>query len=301
MSFKFNIQLFAEDNEGVEDDDPNFLDDQLEEEELMDEEESEEAAEDEEGNEEEDEGQDQQQTQEQTQEQEQKKVEIPPELQPEVNRIVSERLARDRKARGDVEGRFSQVKSVVQAFENKMGLSLPEIMEQLDRSEVEKTAQEYMDEYAMTEEEANKLAQERHETQSVKQRMQQYEQRQRQQVTAFGYNAAKAARAANPKLGPLIRQYEREIDAVSNNGHLADFDVALNYVLGEKVKSGELTEALQSGAEQKTMANIKNRGKTAPIGASQRGQSSDSDLTPEERRVAKAFGMTTKEYQKYKS
>ena len=293
-----DLQMFADD--GVEDDDPavedeteEIEDDEAEDEEELDEfealaEDDEEAEEGAEGAPEQPEGQ--------QEEQQQAKIEFTPEQQQYIDQIVQERLARDRRSRGEATEHLEHV----QQLEEKMGMRLPDIISKLDEQTIQDEKDRLMDEYAMTEEEAATLAKERYEARTLKQRMDQYEQHAQSAERARSYEQAKQAQIANPKMASVIKKYEAEIDQAAGNGNIASFDVALWHVLGKKYASGELSETVRNSIEQQTMANISKRGKTAPIGASQSGKGKDSALSPEERRIAKAFGMTAKEYAKYK-
>src|SRR5690606_8371083 len=119
------------------------------------------------------------------------------------------------------------------------------------------------------------------------------ERRRREFITkTIAYNQAKAKYANNP----LIKKYEKEIDAFSGNGMIADFEVAMNYILGQKVIDGEILNDIKAAVEQKTLANVAKRSKVAPEKGGQGGVSLASSLTKQEKLIAAALGISPKEY-----
>ena len=98
---------------------------------------------------------------------------------------------------------------------------------------------------------------------------------------------------------PLVKKYEKEIDEFAARGENCGFEPALNYILGKKIMEGELTESLQAGAENKTLADVKKQSKAKVEGGSQSGksksESSAEELTPEQKEWAANLGLTAKE------
>ena len=95
---------------------------------------------------------------------------------------------------------------------------------------------------------------------------------------------------------PLIRKYEAEIDAFSQYGRECSFETAVNYVLGQKVRSGELINAIKSGAVSKTLADLKKQDKVKVEQGSYGGKSAaEEGLDPFTKNMAARFGIPAKE------
>ncbi|GEM_PF-2054703 len=97
---------------------------------------------------------------------------------------------------------------------------------------------------------------------------------------------------------PIAAKYVKEIDNFSQSGTVVDFETAMNYVLGQKLASGELMKEIKATTEQKTLANINKRQKTRVEGASQSGKATGTqvELSRTEKLLAKNLGLTEKEY-----
>lgn len=122
------------------------------------------------------------------------------------------------------------------------------------------------------------------------------EQESRLTQNMMAYQAEKAAFTAK---FPLAAKYADEIESVGKGGSIPGltFETAMNYVLGQKVASGELLKNVRAGERQKTLAKEQQGKKVRVEGGSQPGDtSSQINLSPQERKLAKAFGLTPKEW-----
>lgn len=281
---RINLQLFAE--EPGEDD--TLDEDMLAEEEeeldlksLFDEEEAEEEATGE---------QEAEETQAETQEapeappqEKSGKVTFTPEQQAELDRIIGERLARDRRDRADV-------LAAVQELERVAGMSIRDILNYAKENRVRAVAEEK----GITEEEARELLRKEEELEALRARTRSLEEQQEaiRRVQYYNYEKSKYLN------DPLVRKYEKEIDDFAEGGlRIPSFEVAMHQVLGQKLASGELREAIATGAEKKAMANFTKRSKVAPERGSQAGEvSSISALSPSEKRIVMALGISPKDY-----
>ncbi|GAB7387359.1 hypothetical protein BSNK01_11950 [Bacillaceae bacterium] len=199
-----------------------------------------------------------------------------PEQQAYINRIVQERLSRDRKTQA------------VRRLEQETGMDIDEIVEYVRKNKI----QAYAEEHGLTEEEARDIIEKEERLRELEERTRYYEQQQQEQQRMWAYQQQKQRFLHDP----LVRKYEKEIDAFSQYGRLVDFEPAMNFILGEKLRSGELLQEIRRGAEQKTLASVQKRSKVTPQSASVSGKSAIPELTAQEKRLAKALGISPKEY-----
>lgn len=202
--------------------------------------------------------------------------------QEDLDRIINERLARDRKVREDQENQRVQQEQQTQQFN------------QWYQSQLTEQTKFYADTMGLDEETAEKLAK-RDVDKEV--RILQAEQivRQNQEFHQLSQKETKYIQDKADRVGknPLIAKYIKEIDQFSQNGKTGiDFDVAANYVLGAKVMNGELINSIKTTTEQKTLKNVGQRSKIAV----EKGGSAKADpaLSKQEMKLAAALGVSPK-------
>lgn len=202
--------------------------------------------------------------------------------QEDVDRIVQERLARDRKSK------------FVRELEELTGMQLEQIVELAKENRIRERAEQL----GITEDEARQMIEKEDRLREMEEKLREYEERQKQMqeqqeaiTRVIRYSNDKAKYLNNP----LVKKYEKEIDNFAKGGLVLDFEPAMNYILGQKLLSGELLEDIKTGIEQKTIANITKRQKIT-IEKDGAGKAVDIGLTPEEKRLAKALGLTPDEY-----
>lgn len=208
-------------------------------------------------------------------EQEEEPAKEPTFTQADVDRILQERLARDRKSQ------------YVKELEELTGMEISGIVDYAKRQRVVQRAEEM----GITEEEAEKIVTQEEKLREYDERMKSYEQQQQAIRSALSYGQEKAQHLNNP----IVKKYEKEIDNFAQGGLQCSFIPAMNFVLGQKVISGELTEQMKNAAEQKTLANISKRSKIAVEKAGGVAPAS-TFLTPQEKRMAANLGISFKEY-----
>jgi len=204
----------------------------------------------------------------------------------EVNRIIPERLARDRKTQQ------------VQQLEKITGISL----EQITKNVIDNMVAEKADELGCSEDEARKIVEKDIELANIKlEKEQETEQKQVESTVMqqVQYLQDKTAFLQKPKLSKLIKEFEAEIDAFSQKGQILDFETAMNQILGQKLATGELLKKVQAGAEQKAIRGNEKRSKSAPA-VQKGGNTSTATLTKEERLIAAQLGVSEAEYAKEK-
>lgn len=195
--------------------------------------------------------------------------------QADLERIIGERLARDRKVQA------------VRELEMVAGKSLEEIVAE-KRSQ---RLQEIAERYGVDEEEARRLLESEEKAKRLELEYRELEQRQNDLARLITYHAQKMQHMSNP----LAKRYEKEVDEFTNHGIYVDFGTGLAYVLGQKLLSGELMRDLQTAVEQRTIANIDKRSRAAPE-AGTNVKPAGSTLTPEEKRLAISLGISPKEW-----
>ncbi len=282
---RMDLQLFAGNEpepENVEDDDPGKTDTEEENMDISSLYESEEEEENE-GEEEEEEGPEATGEEGEDTGSEEKPEEKPEEkmfTQEEVNRII-----------GNARIKGREMEQVVQELQTLTGMDPNSLVEYIKKNQV----QEKADEMGLTEEEARQLVEKDARLARMEQEMHGYKAQQQQ----LAYNNEKTRFLSDP----LVKKYEQEIDAFAHDQQgnvVANFEVAMNYILGQKLASGELKKVLQEGTEQKTLANIKKRGKARPETSTVSGATDNKGLTKEERALAKSLDIDPKDWQKNK-
>lgn len=269
---RMNLQMFAE--ELAEDDDPNVEDDNLEDEEEDEGEEDDLSAiyEDEEDMEEEPEEEDNA-----------GEVTPPGEQQP---KLFTQEEVNDIIGKARIKGR--EIETVAEELKNLTGMDLPQIAKYVRDNQVAQLAEEK----GLTEEEAREFIDNKQKVSQLESQMRMFEEQQK----SFSYSQQKQGFLNDP----VVKKYEKEIDQFSQNGTILDFETAMNYVLGQKLRSGELRDTIKSGAEKRAMANMQKRSKVAPETSRVSGKADTSGMTKEEKQLAANLGVSPKEWQAYK-
>lgn len=201
----------------------------------------------------------------------------------QVEAIVQERLARD------------PYRNYGRMLEQRTGMTLQQLNEYAERQQEEEEVKKYAEENMVDEEEARRQVRLLRENQRYKQEFPQVQSQLQYTQAMLQYINDKARDINNP----YVRKYEKEIDAFAENGRLCSFESAKNYVLGQKLLSGELLEAIKSGTVNKTLADIQKQGKVKVQGGSQSGRSSTEmaagEVDPFQKQIAMAMGVPLKE------
>lgn len=199
--------------------------------------------------------------------------------QEELEQIIGQRLSRDRQS------------NEVRQLQELTGMDLKSVIDHVKKNKITQQAEEM----GITEEEAEQIFEKDNRLREMEGQMQQ----QSQEYQNLIYSQEKSKYLNDP----LVKKYEKEIDEFSKGGAALPFEPAMNYILGKKVLSGEITKNISQAAEQKTLKNVQNRAKVAPVNSSQAGKksSASSSLSKEERALAKTLGVTPSEFAKEKA
>ena len=214
------------------------------------------------------------------------KKEEPPKTftQADIDRIIGERLARERKTQEEQNSRLHQEQQQQQQVQQWYN----------DRLNAKTTR--YEEVMGLDKDTALKLATEDMQGElKVKQVEIQLQEQQKQVAVTQQVSKYNQDKSETVTKNPVIAKYLKEIDEFSGGGSQLDFDTAMKYVIGGKIVSGELTNDIKTAAEQKTLKNVSKRSK---IGTEKGGQSSStaSQLTKDELLMCKALGVTPKTY-----
>jgi hypothetical protein len=125
---------------------------------------------------------------------------------------------------------------------------------------------------------------------------QEQEARRKQEERVSGMIMYSQQKSSYISKNPLVAKYVEEIDEIAQNGEKVDFETAANYVLGKKVISGEIQDIVKAVTEQKTLKNIDSRKRIAVESAGLPGKDDSVSLTREQRKMARALGISEKEY-----
>lgn len=283
---KLNLQFFAEQDDPGEDDDDleNLFD--TEDDDLNEDDEQQEEEEDAE-----EEGEEQTSDEDESQADTQQPIQFTPEQQYEINRIVQERLYRDRQSRQP------QIE-LLQQLEAEAGMSVNDIIGYIRHNKIQSEVQARAEAMGISEKEAEAMVAREQEVALLRHQMEQFQQQQEYTSRMFQYNQAKQMFM----MDPLVRRYEREIDAFSQNGIAVDFEPAMNFILGEKVRTGELLQSVRSAEQQKTLANVQKRSRVQPeTGAVTGGKNPATALSQQEKQIAAILGISPKDYAEQKA
>jgi len=201
-----------------------------------------------------------------------------------LNKIVPERLQRDRKTKE------------VSRLEQIAGMPLEKITETVIANMVADKA----DELGISEEEAREILKDKIENVTMKTEKLTEQQHQTDVNAAMqqvNYLKDKTEFTRQPKLGRFLTpDIVAEIDAFSGNGSVLSFEEGMKYILGTKLASGELLNKVQTGAAQKAKANASVKGKSTPRSGGGASKSENNvSLTREQRQMAAGLGLTSKE------
>jgi len=212
------------------------------------------------------------------------------ELQAEIDRVLVDRLARERAkldADKQAEKRQAQAEAEAKTY----------------WSEMQADQEKYFVNLGFDEAEAKKLAVKEVKREQRIARLEQQNAQLAQQVEvtgkSTGYDRQKqAVLSGNPQLVPYANMYAAEIDAFSQNGAVVDFETAMNFIIGQKFASGELLKKVKTTAEQKTLANVNGRKKLNIEGANLPGGKVAEQvvLTPLQKKLAAGLGLSEKDY-----
>lgn len=195
--------------------------------------------------------------------------------QAEVERIIGERLNRDRKA------------ATVRQLEAIAGQPLEQLVSQYRELQVQQAQQQY----AMSTEEAAAYVSSQEELRQLRAEQDSLKEQQATMAQTMAYQQDKAKHLTNP----LVRKYEAEIDAFSASGTALPFDAAMAYIIGQKVLGGEVLDNIRKGAQAQTLAQVQKRQQVAPEGTAGGGAQSPS-LSPQQKLIARQLGLTPREY-----
>lgn len=207
----------------------------------------------------------------------------------QLNRIVPERLKRDRKTQQ------------VTHLEQITGMSLEQVTGQIIRNMAEAKAEEL----GISVEEAEEMLKPKIENAGIKANAVNQKQESDEINAAMQkvkYLQDKTDYIKKPKLAKVLtKEIISEVDNFTQNGSLLSFADGLNYVLGSKFTNGELISKLQSGAEKKAQANIQKK-TVAPQTKGSGAVKNEGTLSREEKIIAAQLGISEKEYaaEKYK-
>lgn len=204
----------------------------------------------------------------------------------ELNRIIPQRLARDRKTQQ------------VQELEQITGMTLEQIREQVIENAVIDTA----DRMGISEDEAREIVMQKYENagyKAEKQTKAQEEAELSEAMKQVQYLESKTEYTRQPRLARILtKEVVAQIDDFTKNGKILSFKDGAQYILGQKLVEGELLSKMQAGAEQKAKRSAATSGgKATPKGG---GGSSKSDgtgsLSRQERLIAAHLGVDPKEF-----
>jgi hypothetical protein len=207
-------------------------------------------------------------------------------LTEELNRIIPQRLSRDRKTQQ------------VQELEQITGMTLEQIREQVIENAVIDTA----DRMGISEDEAREIVMQKHENagyKAEKQTKAQEEAELSEAMKQVQYLESKTEYTRQPRLARILtKEVVAQIDDFTKNGKILSFKDGAQYILGQKLVEGELLSKMQAGAEQKAKRSAATSGgKATPKGG---GGSSKSDgtgsLSRQERLIAAQLGVDPKEF-----
>jgi len=223
--------------------------------------------------------------------------EKPPEkvfTQTDVERIVQERLSRDRKAQA------------VRELEARTGKTV----DQLLAEQREARKQELALEKGMSEEDAEHYLTMEEENRLLKAQQQEAEERKREYERMAEYTRQRTVYESSPDipadLKPFVREYLTQIDEFADHGRKnLDFSVAATFVLGQNVPKiiAKLNADWQKkldAKEQEVLRNVQRRGEVKPAEAAAGGAEPGPVLSQREKRAAALLGISEKAYAKQK-
>ena len=206
--------------------------------------------------------------------------------QEDIDRIIGERLARERRIQEERAMQEAEAKKQEQEMNRWWGNRQ---QEQIKRW----TDLGYEEEVAVN------LAREdvarEYRLWQAEERLRQYEVQQQQSSKKSVYMAERAKAITE---NPLIKKYIDEIDDLAQNGTALDFELAANQIKG-KYHEQEMA-ALAERIEQKTLANVSKRSKMSVEKGGSAATAGAGSLNKSELAMAKRLGISPKEYAKNK-
>jgi len=207
----------------------------------------------------------------------------------EVNRIIPERLNRDRKAN------FAKV----QRLEKLTGMPIDQVTQTIIDNMVTAKAEEL----SCSEEDARKIVEKDIKLADIQLEREQEKSQKNEEsevMQQMQYLQDKVAYMQKPKLAKFLKQFEKEIDDFSQNGKILDYATAMNQIIGQKILSGDLLEKMQSGAQQKVLRDNEVKKKKTPPSTASGGNTATVTMTKAERDFIAAMGLDEKEVAKEK-
>lgn len=208
--------------------------------------------------------------------------------QEDIDRIIGERLARER--------RIQEERAIQEAEARKQEQEMNRWWETRQQAQVKRwTDLGYEEEVAVN------LAREdvarEYRLWQAEERLRQYEVQQQQGSKTTQYMTDRNEYIAK---NPLAAKYIQEIDDFAQNGAVLDFQTAMKFVLGDKLIAGDLLDSIKTTTEQKTLANVSKRSKMSVEKGGSAATAGAGSLNKSELAMAKRLGISPKEYAKNK-
>jgi hypothetical protein len=200
---------------------------------------------------------------------------IPAEYQAEIDRIVRERLARDRKAQhvAELESLYGQPIEAI----------LPQMKAQ-HKAQLEAQVKQYAEANGLTDELARDLLETKNELHNIRYQTQQS---QRQ--------AAIAKQKADLRAEPFFKELEADVDDLVAGDPNLDFRTAFIYLRGERVP--QLLKQKEAATEQRVISDVQKRAKTK-VGSKTASGDTAPSLSQRQIQLAKQFGIPLDELAK---
>lgn len=225
---------------------------------------------------------------------EEKKTEEPSEpdsklfSQEDIDRIIGERLARER--------RIQEERTMQEAEAKRQQQEKDRWWETRQQAQVKRWTDLGYEEEVATELAKEDVAKE-YRLWQAEERLKQYEAQQQQGSKATQYRTDRNEYIAK---NPLAAKYVQEIDDFAQNGTALDFQTAMKFVLGDKLIAGDLLDSIKTTTEQKTLANVNKRSKMSVEKGGSAASTGAGSLTKSELIMAKRLGIAPKDYAKNK-
>jgi hypothetical protein len=225
---------------------------------------------------------------------EEKKTEEPSEpdsklfSQEDIDRIIGERLARER--------RIQEERTMQEAEAKRQQQEKDRWWETRQQAQVKRWTDLGYEEEVATELAKEDVAKE-YRLWQAEERLKQYEAQQQQGSKATQYRTDRNEYIAK---NPLAAKYVQEIDDFAQNGAVLDFQTAMKFVLGDKLIAGDLLDSIKTTTEQKTLANVNKRSKMSVEKGGSAASTGAGSLTKSELIMAKRLGIAPKDYAKNK-
>lgn len=208
--------------------------------------------------------------------------------QEDIDRIIGERLARERRIQEERAIQEADARKQEQEMNRWWGNRQQELIKRW-------TDLGYEEEVAVN------LAREdvarEYRLWQAEERLRQYEVQQQQGSKTTQYMTDRNEYIAK---NPLAAKYIQEIDDFAQNGSVLDFQTAMKFVLGDKLIAGDLLDSIKTTTEQKTLANVSKRSKMSVEKGGSAATAGAGSLNKSEIAMAKRLGISPKEYAKNK-